>query len=90
MPGPTISEIKVDPNPVLPGQKATIVVVASDPDGRQIALEAEVVSGGQIARKSLTFTVSDPLAYSVSTDIGVLEQDPSDPAVFHWSTGDPS
>lgn len=86
MPGPTVSEIRVDPNPVPTGQKATITVVAFDPDGREIAAEATVIDRtGQAARKSFTFTVSDPLTFQASTDVGAVTQDPDDPAVFVWT-----
>lgn len=86
MSAPLIGEVRVNPNPVPTGQQATITVVASDPDGRQILAEATVMdTAGQVAKKSFTFTVSDPLTYTVSVDTGVVAQDPSDPAVFIWS-----
>jgi hypothetical protein len=86
MPGPLISEIHVSPNPVPVGQNATITVVASDPDGRQIVAEALVADpSGQSATVSFVFDVSDALHYAVSMDSGVVTRDATDPTVFVWS-----
>ena len=88
MSAPVISEIRVSPNPVPPGEQATIIVVAFDPDGRQIEAEATVADSlGNRASTSFTFTVSDGLSYDVSIDSGLAAPDPNDPAVFIWSPG---
>ena len=86
MAGPTISEVRVSPEPVPVGEQATITVVAFDQDGRQIMVEATVMdASGQTAGKSVAFMVSDELGYDVSTESGVVTQDPNEPRMFIWS-----
>lgn len=86
MSAPVISEVRVSPSQVPIGQQATVTVVASDPDARQVLAEATVVDAvGQLAKQRFAFAVSDPLIYTVTVDSGVVAQDPSDPAVFIWS-----
>lgn len=85
MAAPIIRSVVATPSSLLPGQSATVVIDAYDPDARSVRISGSVVDvHGSRAEAVTVLTVGDPLTYELTCDdpSAQISQDPQDPSRF--------